>query len=150
MGTAVLVIGIGNTLRRDDGAGWFFAQALATQLQRAGAAVHLVLQQQLTPELAIDAAELAPDQIVFVDASLDVTEATLTQVTPSHAAPALDHRLDAAALMALMRRLYGVRAKSWLVQTPAIDFDHGEGLSEKAQEGLRAAPTIAALLVGKR
>ena len=149
MGTAVLVIGIGNTLRRDDGAGWFFAKALADQLQRAGVSVHLLLQQQLTPELAIDAAELAPDQIVFVDASLDVQEATLTEVTPSHAAPVLDHRLDAAALVTLMRRLYGVRSKSWLVQTPALDFGHGEGLSEKAKEGLCAAPTIAATLLSR-
>lgn len=147
MGPTVLVIGIGNTLRRDDGAGWLFAKALAERLQQTGAIVHLVLQQQLTPELAIDAAEVAPDQIIFVDASLDVEEATLTEVTPSSEAPVFDHRLDAAALLTLMRRLYAVQARSWLVQTPARDFGHGEGLSEKAQEGLQTVPKIAASLI---
>jgi len=149
MGSTVLVIGIGNTLRRDDGAGWLFATALAEGLQQAGATVHLLLQQQLTPELAIDAVEMAPDQIIFVDASLDVEEATLTELTPSISAPILDHGLDAAALLTLMRCLYAVQARSWLVQTPACDFGHGEGLSEKAQEGLRSVPTIVALLIGE-
>ncbi|GIV72224.1 hydrogenase maturation protease [Caldilinea sp.] len=149
MGPTVLVIGIGNTLRRDDGAGWLFAAALAERLQQAGATVHLLLQQQLTPELAIDAVEMAPDQIIFVDASLDVEETALTEVTPSIEAPVLDHRLDAAALLTLMRRLYAVQARSWLVQTPARDLGHGEGLSEKAQEGLRSVPAIAALLIGE-
>ena len=40
----VLVIGIGNTLRRDDGAGWLFAQALADELRSAGVEVDLLLQ----------------------------------------------------------------------------------------------------------
>ncbi len=44
MDPTFLVIGIGNTLRRDDGAGWLFAQALADALQDAGAAVELILQ----------------------------------------------------------------------------------------------------------
>lgn len=151
----VLVIGIGNTLRRDDGAGWLFAQALAAQLQKADATVNLLLRQQLTPELAAEAAEVDPDQIVLVDASLDVEEATLTELAPSAATranplfPPHAHRLDAGTLLALMRYLYAVQARSWLVQTPAYDFGHGEGLSERAQKGLQAVPAIAACLLGK-
>ena len=48
----VLVVGIGNTLRRDDGAGCFFAEALAAELVRAGVDVTLELHHQLAPELA--------------------------------------------------------------------------------------------------
>jgi len=34
-------------------------------------------------------------------------------------------------------------AAGWLVQTPAEDFGHGEGLSEAAQHGVETAPRIA-------
>lgn len=144
----ILIIGIGNTLRRDDGAGWFFAEALATELQRAGRGVQLELRQQLTPELAAEIAELRPAAVIFVDASAVVENASLTRL-PDAATPAApaSHSLTAATLLAIMRRLYGVDATGWLVQTPAEDFGHGEGLSERAQRGLAAAPALASALL---
>lgn len=150
---SILVIGIGNTLRRDDGAGWLFAEALASELQKAGRRVHLVLQHQLTPELAEEAAELRPSHVIFVDASVTTHDARLTPLpdaalvsgasATSASANVAGHGLSPAALLALMRRLYAVAAAGWLVQTPAEDFGHGEGLSEAAQHGVETAPRIA-------
>jgi len=150
---SILVIGIGNTLRRDDGAGWIFAEMLASELQKAGQRVHLASQHQLTLELAEEAAELRPSHIIFVDASVTTHDAALTPLlgaapgsaAPVNAAPvnAASHGLTPAALFALMRRLYAVAAAGWLVQTPAEDFGHGEGLSEAARHGVQAAPRIA-------
>ena len=37
-----------------------------------------------------------------------------------------------------------VDVTGWLVQTPAQDFGHGEGLGASAQRGLAAAPSVAA------
>lgn len=142
----VLIIGIGNTLRRDDGAGWFFAEALTTALEMAGRRVHLELHHQLTPELAIEAAELQPVAILFVDASVAIGEVTFSPLTESVAEASTGHSLTPAMLLALMRRLYGVHAPGWLVQTPAADFGHGEGLSELAQRGVQAAALLASLL----
>jgi hydrogenase maturation protease len=141
----IVIIGIGNTLRRDDGAGWFFAETLAAELQRAGLGVQLELCQQLTPELAAEIAELQPTAVIFVDASAVVENASLTALpdAATSAAPA-SHSLTPAALLAIMRRLYMVDVAGWLVQTPAQDFGHGEQLSETAQRGLAAAPAIAA------
>jgi len=144
--SSVLIIGIGNTLRRDDGAGWLFAETLAAHLQNAGVVVHLELHHQLTPELAIDAAELQPVAIIFVDASIAVDDPTLTPLHLDECAGATSHSLTPAALLTLMQRLYGVTARGWLVQTPAEDFEHGEGLSAKAQRGLAAAAAVAAAL----
>ena len=139
----ILIFGIGNTLRRDDGAGWLFAQALAAHLRQAGLAVHLELHHQLTPELALDAAELQPAAIVFVDASTAVAEATLTPLALDERAGAASHGLTPAALLTLMHRLYAVTAPGWLVQTPAEDFGHGEGLSATAQRGMNAVAVVA-------
>ncbi len=142
----ILIIGIGNTLRRDDGAGWFFAEALAAALEIAGRRVHLELHHQLTPELAIEAAELRPAAILCVDASVAIDEVTITPLTESVVEAAAGHSLTPAMLLMLMRRLYAVDAPGWLVQTPAADFGHGEGLSELAQRGVQAAAALALLL----
>lgn len=143
----ILVIGVGNTLRRDDGAGWLFAEALAAALEKAGRRVHLETRHQLTLELAIEAAELQPAAIVFVDASASVQEATPGRLDEVMISPVAGHSLTPAMLWALMRRLYAVDAPGWLVQTPAEDFGHGEGLSELAQRGVQAAPALALRLL---
>lgn len=143
----ILIIGIGNTLRRDDGAGWLFAEALAAHLRGAGLSVQLALHHQLTPEMALDVAELQPAAIVFVDASIAVDGPTLTPLERDENAGAASHGLTPAGLMTLMRRLYAVAAPGWLVQTPAEDFGHGEGLSATAQRAMNSAVTVASLLI---
>jgi len=142
----LLIIGIGNTLRRDDGAGWRMAEALAAVLAQAGVAVHLELCQQLTPEVAEAAAELAPAAIVFVDASPAVPAPTVTPLHADASGGAASHHLSPVTLLAILDALYGVKVAGWLVQTPAEDFGHGEGLSTAAQRGVDEAPAVAALV----
>ena len=143
----VLVVGIGNTLRRDDGAGCFFAEALAAELVRAGVDVTLELHHQLAPELAEDATELAPQAIIFVDASVTVQSPVLTPLVADMNANPASHSLTPAALLAILRQLYAVDVAGWLVQTPAEDFRHGEGLSAIAQRGVDDAQAVAATIV---
>ena len=142
----VLVVGIGNTLRRDDGAGCFLAEALAAELVCAGVDVTLELHHQLTPEVALSAAELQPAAIYFVDASAAVASPVLTRLVEDVGGSAASHHLSPAALLAILGKLYGVKMEGWLVQTPAEDFGHGEGLSEMAQRGVEAAPAVATKL----
>lgn len=141
-----LVIGIGNTLRRDDGAGWFFAEALTEHLRAVGLSVHLELHHQLTPELAVDVADQAPSHIIFVDASIAVEQATLTPIDAAQLGSPVTHSLTPAALLVLAHRLYAVDAAGWLIEVPARDLGHGEGLSEAAQRGLSDVLAIAANL----
>ena len=61
----VLVIGYGNPLRGDDGAGWKAAELLAEDPRLAGAVV--LARHQLTPELADDVSRAS--LVVLVDAS---------------------------------------------------------------------------------
>jgi hydrogenase maturation protease len=143
----VLIIGIGNTLRRDDGAGWILAQALAAALEQAGIAVTLELHHQLTPEVALIAAELQPAAVIFVDASAAVTSPVLTRIVADTGGSAASHHLAPATCLAILDKLYGVQVAGWLVQTPAEDFGHGEGLSDMAQRGVDNAPAVAATFV---
>jgi hydrogenase maturation protease len=62
-----LVIGFGNPLRGDDGAGWRAAELIAADLRARG--VTVVGRHQLTLELAEDVSEA--DIVMLVDASCE-------------------------------------------------------------------------------
>lgn len=147
----ILIIGIGNTLRRDDGAGWLFADRMTTELRSEECQVQLELQQQLTPDLALIAAEFQPTDIIFVDASVSVTTPALTPLSPQQDTDESPHALSPGMVLAMAARLYDVTASGWLVQTPALDLGHGEGLSEPALRSVEAAPTLSRqLLIARR
>ncbi len=77
-----LVIGYGNTLRSDDGAGPFVARALEA---RVPAGTRILDAHQLTPEMAIDIS--VATRVVFVDA-IDATRETAPRETaPRETAP---------------------------------------------------------------
>ncbi len=147
MDATFLVIGIGNTLRRDDGAGWLFAQALADALRTAGAVVELILQQQLMPETAEIVAEQGAAQVVFVDASVEAETVTLETIPDESASSGTSHHVAPATILAVARRLYGAEVNGLLVQLPARDLGHGEGLSDYAAACLDEADAIAANLL---
>jgi len=149
MAPAFLVIGIGNTLRRDDGAGWVFAQALVDALHCAGADVALILQPQLTPEMAESVAEQRGTSVVFVDASVATERVALTAVPDDEAAAPASHQLAPATILAIARHLYGVQVAGWLVQIPIQDLNHGEGLSRYAASSLDHADAIAVELLAQ-
>ncbi len=62
-----LIIGAGNTLRHDDGAGIRLAEVVAGALAARGKAVAIRLQQQLLPELAEEIGEMAAQTVVITD-----------------------------------------------------------------------------------
>ncbi len=143
-------MGIGNPLRRDDGVGWLLADRLAAQLRGDGVPVSVEHVQQLTPELAEVAAEWQVELIVFADAAAGRVAVELQQITGADAAT---HWVDSHActpqlLLFLLAKLYGSRPAAWLMTIPAVDFAHGEGLSQSAAEALAGATTAIAALRG--
>jgi hydrogenase maturation protease len=124
-----LLIGYGNLLRGDDGAG----VRLARQVRRGGLgplppAVAVREQQQLTPELAEELGHWR--SVLFLDAwwappgSAPVLEAIRPALAAAHS-----HRLDPAALLGLSASLYGRAPEAWLLRLPAHRFGHGTALS---------------------
>jgi hydrogenase maturation protease len=128
---AMLVIGYGNDLRSDDGAGIRVATMIAAQSTSASRS-RVIITQQLTPDLADDIA--AAEQVIFVDAYPAPTagaELRVEKITadPAGSAPALGHRGDPAGLMRLADRLFGALPEAWLVGIPAYSFAAGESIS---------------------
>ncbi len=133
-----LVIGYGNSLRTDDGAGQIVAQMI-TQWQLTG--VQCLAVQQLTPELAENIANA--DVVIFVDAvATDSDNPTPVQVQPLPVEAinsSLGHHCNPRSLLAYAQILYGKVVKAYWVLIPGINFDFGETFSTVTQQGIDIA-----------
>jgi len=119
-----LVIGIGNPLAGDDGAG----PAVAERLEDTPGVI-VRMSHQLIPELAEDVA--AADRVVFVDAARGgrLTVSRVSGAAGAHDASPLTHVLAAETILALSHRLYGRVPTAYLVRVPGSDFRPGTNLS---------------------
>lgn len=126
-----MIVGIGNTLRRDDGAGVAVVERLRLVLERTSAV--LVTTHQLLPELAEEAAPVR--DVVFIDARMGISPGRVTveevEQDAKPQAAGVGHYVTPAQLLAISRALYGGSAdqRAFVIGIGASDMDHGEGLS---------------------
>ncbi|MEI2693059.1 MAG: hypothetical protein V9H69_26410 [Anaerolineae bacterium] len=148
----ILLIAYGNLLRQDDGAGLRLAEGMAARWLALGAPLRHLAVQQLTPEVAVEMAAPGVTSVVFVDTRAATTltgPVEITALTPPDAAtPSLAHHTQPGVLLAYTTLLLeGQPAPlAWLVTTPGVAFDHGEGLSAPARQAIDAAldPSLTA------
>lgn len=120
-----LVIGFGNTLRQDDGAGPAVAERLA-ELEIPG--LRAIACPLLSPELAEAVAQAG--QVIFVDASAAGGPPLDWQPLEPAESPAIDgHALTPATLLALARHVYGRAPRSFVLAIAAHQLEFGENLS---------------------
>jgi hydrogenase maturation protease len=144
----VLLIAYGNSLRRDDGAGFLLAEKIEHLLNDAGRAVTRIDVHQLTPELALDIAEETVSTVLFLDTravsdpsddlSIHVAKVAAAEI----ASPSVGHHMDVSLLLAYTDHLFKTPPPSWLLTIPGVDFDHGEGISQTARNALDNPPAV--------
>lgn len=129
----ILIVGIGNRLRSDDGVGWQLASELLSEIGRED--VHIIATPQLTPELAEIASRA--QRVLFVDAALQGEPGTLkfSQITPGSLSRH-SHELSPAGVLKLAQDLYGRSPRACLLTIAGESFSTGDSLS----------PTVAAAL----
>ena len=130
------VIGIGNTLRCDDGIGARLTAALPEVPNVAVIAVH-----QLTPEIALKLCDA--DRVLFVDAHSSARRITLARVVPDGDLAITGHVLSPPGLLGLTRVLCEHVPQGWLLSVPGYEFGFGEKLSPQARFHLPTAIAIA-------
>lgn len=149
------LIGIGNRLRGDDGAGYRLAETLLADPESTATPLQVLAVQQLTPELA--AAVSGADAVLFVDAWLEnaghrqvnrqqhprlLLEPIETRSAVSHLAPSsgqrLSHQFRPSQLLELSGALYGQRPRAWQLLLPARQLGHGDALSPTTARALAA------------
>lgn len=129
---SVLLVGVGNTLRRDDGAGAAVTGRFAHRPDCRVLVVH-----QLLPELADELAGCG--RVVFVDAAVDTTGVRLARLSPSARPPGFGHAGDPAWLLGLCEALHGRAPEAWLLTVPAHDLGYGEGLGAATASAVEEA-----------
>ena len=132
-----LVIGYGNGLREDDGAG----PAAAAAVEALGLhGVGVTVCHQLTPELSGSLA--AVDCAVFLDATAAEPPGVGVRVSAIGAGMApgwTGHLASPESLLALTELLHARRPRAWCLAIPGERFGWGSGLSETARQGVDAA-----------
>jgi hydrogenase maturation protease len=133
-----LVIGYGNTLRSDDGAGQIVANQIATwnSPNVRSLAVH-----QLTPELAEDIANV--DLVIFVDAVIlskqNAEKIEIKTLEVDNKYLNLGHTENPRSLLYLSKILYKKLPIAYWILIPVFNFDFGEEISFLTQQGITQA-----------
>lgn len=138
-----LVVGYGNDLRTDDGAGRWVADQV-DELELDGVEVRSVAQ--LTPELALLVS--GRNVVVFVDASVDTTELTIDRVEASgSSSDVMTHHGNPATLLSMVPQVGETPAEAWMVSIPASDLSMGFEMTAGTQEAAEAAvPRVVELV----
>jgi hydrogenase maturation protease len=131
-----LVIGIGNTLRSDDGVGIRVVEALPP----LGCAETLMVLQ-LTPDLASRLAKA--DRVLFVDADAAGDVIGLAPLCAAQRETRLGHALSAEELLRWTVVEHDVCPEAWMLSVPGQSFDFGEALSPAAVRALESARRMA-------
>ncbi|MFH0990778.1 MAG: hydrogenase maturation protease [bacterium] len=130
-----LIIGYGNTLRRDDGAGVRAAELLSKQFP----AVDCYCSHQLSLEIAESLAEYS--MVFFLDAIREGTEPAIQLLQPSEDVGSLSsHTLSPQQLLNTCLLLYKRAPRiAWQVGIPAVDFALGETCTEFTEQMIKSA-----------
>jgi hydrogenase maturation protease len=137
-----LVIGYGNTLRSDDGAGQIVADRIASWNlpNLRSLAVH-----QLTPELAEDLANT--DIVIFVDAVISSKQNSekieIQHLECNRNYSNSGHTANPRSLLYLSKIVYNRSPLAYWILIPAINFEFGEKISSLTQQGI--AQTLLAI-----
>ena len=151
----VLILAYGNSLRRDDGAGFVLGDLVERMLSEAGFEDIRIDSQQLEPELALDISDDKVSSVLFIDTRVipetpndDDLRVRFRRVESAKASLAIGHYLSASTLLTYAEYLFKKHPPAWLITVPGIDFDHGEGLSEATLKAIDSAPEILRELIG--
>jgi len=148
----VLVVGVGNPGRRDDGLGGALVDRINVEkkggqapISREIGACPLSIKAEWKCQLNIEDAQAVQDAdlVVFADATTEGEEpATLEEIAPAAQIAVTTHAMAPASVLALAEELYGRAPKAYLLAIRGYDFDIGETLSPQAAANLESALSL--------
>lgn len=140
----ICIVGVGNTIRADDGIGNYICNAIE-QMQVPG--VNTMIVQQLDAELVEDLLHF--DHVLITDASVEGKEADLYNLLPNDGPPlSSSHHLNAAMLAALSEKVYGIKMSLFICAVRGHDFNIGDTISEKAKANCQQAISLILEWIG--
>jgi len=132
----ILIIGIGNNTRQDDGLGWNFLDAL----EKDGFNTNNLLYKY---QLMVEDAEIISnyETVIFVDAYKNHLENgfSLEVLNPSSKFEFTTHSVPPGQLLCLCRDIYKKEPKSYILKIEGFEWDYQINLSKKAKQNLQKA-----------
>ncbi len=134
-GDRVLVFGIGNDGRQDDGIGIHLFTALEQRKWPSGWG--LDADYQLNAEVALQISEY--QVVLFLDASRKQIDSPfyLEEIVPDERVSFSTHAMSAASVLGLCVRLYAVQPRCYWIGVPGESWGYGVGLSDRAEYNVR-------------
>ncbi|RQW84912.1 MAG: hydrogenase maturation protease [Geobacter sp.] len=137
----IVLVGYGNPLRRDDGAGPVLARMVEAWGGRSD--MKVITLHQLVPEIAEVLAETGVAAVIFLDACVnDCAGGDMVAICPvggEGSSPALGHHFAPGDLLCYAELLRKAPLPAWQLTIPGIDFGYGEGLSGYSGENIAVA-----------
>ena len=126
----ILIIGIGNTLRSDDGVGAYVCTSI-DKMNLPGVTIDIV--QQLQVEMIEEMTHY--DHIILVDASTanDTIQFEPLQET-LHQTVSSSHHINASLVQTLSQKLYNKTLSIYLCAIPASNFETGDSLTMRTKK----------------
>jgi len=131
---STLVIGYGNTLRGDDGAGFLAAELLRDRIHRPD--IEILSQHQLLPELMEPISRAS--RVIFIDASVSGRAGKVHRIPlrPAPACARVTHHATPEALLAGAQSLYGHTPEATLYVIPGRNFQVGQELTPSVRRAV--------------
>jgi hydrogenase maturation protease len=122
------IIGIGNSLRSDDGAGAY----ICSLLEEKKLPVTIITTHQLDIGMVEELSKF--DRVIFVDAAANETQFSFQLLnTLSQQLQSSSHHINTAMLASLAKQLFAAPTQFYLCAVGASHFEMGSSLSEKTK-----------------
>ncbi|MDX1314171.1 MAG: hydrogenase maturation protease [Eudoraea sp.] len=135
-GNNILIIGVGNSGRADDGLGWAFIDEVKTRLPQN-------YEYEYRYQLQVEDAELISqyDQVYFVDAAITIWEEGFRMescwLRADHGFST--HELEPETVLYLADTLYDHRPEAYILGISGFSFDLEVGLTKEGEANLKQA-----------
>ena len=129
-----LIVGYGNALRGDDGAGYLAAELLRDRIQDPE--IEILSQHQLLPELMEPISRAA--HVIFIDASVSGRAGKVHRIPlrPAPACARFTHHATPESLLAGAQSLYGHTPEATLYTIPGRFFETGQELTASVRRAV--------------
>jgi hydrogenase maturation protease len=131
---STLIIGYGNALRGDDGAGFIAAELLRDRIHDP--AIEILSQQQLLPELMEPISRAS--RVIFIDASVAGRAGKVNRIPlrPAPACARFTHHATPESLLAGAQKLYGHTPEATLYTIPGRFFEPCQELTPSVRRAI--------------
>lgn len=132
------IVGIGNSIRSDDGVGAYVCQLME---EKNLPGVTLITTQQLDIGMTEDFTKF--DRVIFVDASLKDETISLQPLSLDNGqSQSFSHYINAAMLVSLAQQLYSTNTRFYVCAIGANNFEMGNGLSSTTMSNANEAVSL--------